>query len=167
MVGYEGIFALAGLTIVIGILNYVPCSFGIDACAYGIDGKPFVEQTRTYFTSIGSTNLLLSFGILGVLSITVFNVCSVCVTKYINALTRSICGVTRTILIWFIGIIVTITLGKTQRNYRWESLALKQIVMESLGFLTLIIGNLLYNRIIKFDCFLSQNDFDTFLVLKQ
>ena len=109
--GFEGIFALSTLTVIIIILNYIPCSFGIDACAYGIDGQPFIEQTRTYFTSIGSTSLLISFGILGVFSITVFNVCSVSVTKYINALARSICDVSRTILIWLTGLIVTMTLG--------------------------------------------------------
>lgn len=65
---------------------------------------------------------MVTFGILGIISITVFNVCSVSVTKYINALARSICDVSRTLLIWMVGLIVTTTLGKTRENYRWESL---------------------------------------------
>jgi hypothetical protein len=55
----------------------------------------------------------MSFAILGVISITVFNVCSVTVTKYVNALARSICDVCRTVIIWLVGILVTVTLGST------------------------------------------------------
>lgn len=44
----------------------------------------------------------------------IFNVSGVTVTKYISALTRSICDVTRTLLIWIVGLIVTVTAGKTK-----------------------------------------------------
>jgi hypothetical protein len=41
------------------------------------------------------------------------------VTKYINSLARSIANVTRTFLIWIIGIIITLTIGKNHENYVW------------------------------------------------
>jgi hypothetical protein len=44
----------------------------------------------------------------------------VTVTKYINALARSIGDVTRTILVWGIGLIITVTAGATYPNYKWE-----------------------------------------------
>jgi hypothetical protein len=62
---------------------------------------------------------LLAFCFLGVLSIATFNITGVTVTKYINALARSICDVTRTILVWIVGIIVTVTAGSVYPNYRW------------------------------------------------
>jgi hypothetical protein len=46
-------------------------------------------------------------------------VTGVTVTKYINALARSLGDVTRTILVWIIGIIITVTLGANRPNYRW------------------------------------------------
>ena len=119
LVGLEGLFAFTALGLIITVLNFVPCSFGEDACAYSESGEPFIEQTVGYFKSIASTALLLVSGILGVFSITIFNVCSVSVTKYINALARSICDVTRTVIIWLVGIIVTVTLGETRENYVW------------------------------------------------
>lgn len=42
------------------------------------------------------------------------------VTKYINALARSIGDVTRTVLVWMIGIIITVTAGSTRPNFKWE-----------------------------------------------
>ena len=37
LIGYEGIFALSTVSVIIVILNYIPCSFGIDACAISTD----------------------------------------------------------------------------------------------------------------------------------
>ncbi len=60
------------------------------------------------------------FVILGIFSIATFNICGVTVTKYINALARSIGDVTRTVLVWAIGIIITLTAGATRPNFQWE-----------------------------------------------
>ena len=111
LVGIEGCFAFTTLGLIIIVLNFVPCSFGESACAYSENGYPYIEQTVGYFRSISSTALLLISGILGVFSITTFNVCGVSVTKYINAIARSICDVTRTLIIWLVGIVITVTLG--------------------------------------------------------
>ncbi len=56
---------------------------------------------------------------LGIFSIATFNICGVTVTKYINALARSIGDVTRTVLVWMIGIIITVTAGANKPNYKW------------------------------------------------
>ena len=55
--------------------------------------------------------MLQAAAIIYVLSVYVFNISGLYITKYINALARAICDVTRTILIWTVGIIVTQTLG--------------------------------------------------------
>lgn len=92
---------------------------------------------------------LLFFCILGIFSIATFNITGVTVTKYINALARSIGDVTRTILVWGIGIIITVTAGATYPNYKWELLNGGAIALELLGFVILVSGNLVYNQIIK------------------
>jgi hypothetical protein len=86
---------------------------------------------------------------LGVFSIATFNVTGVTVTKYINALARSICDVTRTVIVWIIGILVTVTAGANKPNYKWELIDGAAISIQLVGFLVLIAGNLIYNRIIR------------------
>lgn len=119
LVGCEGIVGFTVECIVITILNFVHCSFGADACAYNASGTPLMESTSAYFASVGASGFLLAFVVLGVFSIMIFNVSGVTVTKYISALTRSICDVTRTLLIWVVGIVVTVTAGRTKDNYVW------------------------------------------------
>ncbi len=41
MVGFEGIFGFTAECIIIAILNFVPCHFGIDACAVNSSGQLF------------------------------------------------------------------------------------------------------------------------------
>jgi hypothetical protein len=86
---------------------------------------------------------------LGIFSIATFNICGVTVTKYINALARSIGDVTRTVLVWAIGIIITLSAGSTRPNFKWELLNVGAILLELVGFLILVGGNLIYNKIIK------------------
>jgi len=88
---------------------------------------------------------------LGVFSILTFNTSGSSVTKFISALARSICDVSRTVLIWLVGIIVTVTAGESDPTYKWEALNTGRIVVQLVGFLVLIAGNLLYNNIIKFE----------------
>ena len=71
------------------------------------------------------------------------------ITKYINALARSVADVARTIIVWIVGIIVTLTLGSSYPNYNWELINGWAIFVELIGFLVLVSGNLVYNEIIK------------------
>lgn len=74
-------------------------------------------------------------------------------TKYINALARSIGDVTRTILVWMVGIIVTLTAGSKYPNYKWELIDGGVIAVQLVGFVILVAGNLIYNGMIKLPCF--------------
>ena len=49
----------------------------------------------------------------------IFNASAVTVSKHISPLVRSICDVSRTLVIWLVGIIVTVTIGKNKENYKW------------------------------------------------
>lgn len=119
VVGYEGMYGLIIEIILLPILTFVPCTFGVEACVFNIEGMPFLERPERYFAEIGANGALLFFVILGIFSIATFNICGVTVTKYINALARSIGDVTRTVLVWAIGIIVTVTAGATRPNFQW------------------------------------------------
>lgn len=119
VVGYEGGFGFAIYFVLLFILPFIPCAFGKDACVSSESGFLVMELPFQYFSQAFSNPLLLIFCILGIFSIATFNVTGVTVTKHINALARSIGDVTRTILVWGFGLLVTITAGRTYPNYRW------------------------------------------------
>ena len=149
MVGFQGIFGLAIELILLIIMSFVPCNFGIDACVISDQGLAFIESPATYFRQASQSGILMFFCILGIFSIATFNVTGVTVTKHINSLARSICDVTRTAIVWIVGIIVTVTAGVDKPNYKWELINGGAIGFQLLGFTILILGNLIYNRIIK------------------
>lgn len=74
------------------------------------------------------------------------------VTKYISALARSIADVSRTLLVWIVSLIITFTAGKDNTNYRWENRNWRAIILELVGFVILVCGNLIYNKIVILPC---------------
>lgn len=67
----------------------------------------FVESPQSYFQEISENSLLVLFAILMSLSVGVANIVGVNVTKYINAVGRSILDSARGILVWVIGLVLT------------------------------------------------------------
>lgn len=61
--------------------------------------------------------LLAFYIILGIFTISVFNICGVNVTKHVSSLARSIVDVTRTIVVWVASIVVTTTYGVDNHNF--------------------------------------------------
>ena len=84
------------------------------------DSYAYWERPEQYFSEAFSSGILLVFCIMGIFSIAAFNITGVTITKYINALARSVADVARTIIVWIIGIIVTVTAGVNYPNYAWE-----------------------------------------------
>jgi hypothetical protein len=111
MVGIEGLFGLTTNLIMIAIFTFVPCTFGEDACVYNDEGA-FLERPDVYFRELGENHLLLGFCIFYVFSVMTFNITGLSITRYINALARAVCDVSRTVIIWLVGIIITLTVGQ-------------------------------------------------------
>lgn len=83
--------------------------------------------------------------LLGVFTIAVFNICGVSVTKYISSVARSVVDVTRTVIVWLVGLIIT----WINPSAAWENTDWQAIVLELVGFIMLVCGNMIYNNIIK------------------
>jgi hypothetical protein len=75
-------------------------------------------------------------------TIAVFNASGVAVTKYMSSLVRSILDVSRTVLVWGVGLILPLPSYIGTGN--WETFD----VLELLGFLILVLGNFVYNEIV-------------------
>lgn len=83
----------------------------------------------------------------GLLALGVFNLSGVKITKLFDALTRSLLGITKTSIVWIIGIIITV-IGKNNKALHIESLSVGVNLVKALGFLFTILGTLIYNRLI-------------------
>jgi hypothetical protein len=48
-VGYEGAFGMGFYIILLPIINFVPCTFGAEACVINDEGYPYMERPVMYF----------------------------------------------------------------------------------------------------------------------
>ena len=78
------------------------------------------------------------------------------ITKYLSSLTRRIVAALRAIVVWMVGIVVTLTWGSTMKNYDWESLHPVAIIIAIIGLFTLLFGNFLYNHVFSIACLEEQ-----------
>jgi hypothetical protein len=147
MVGLEGLFGLGLTLLILPILTFAPCDFGRSACVVTATGESFLERPEVYLEEVGQNGLLLFFSIFCVFSVTTFNVSGVSVTQSLGALTRVVCDVVRTLIIWVVGVVVTLTAGEEADNYKWESTDGRVIALQLFAFAVLVVGNLLYSAV--------------------
>lgn len=81
--------------------------------------------------------------VIGIFSITTYNIFCINVVKYFSATARTMVDTIRTVIIWFIGYMLTIT-----TNTVWEKTDYRAILLQFVGFITLVIGNLIYKGIL-------------------
>ncbi|KAL4468606.1 hypothetical protein ABPG74_005109 [Tetrahymena malaccensis] len=149
VVGTEGIWGLCFYAILLPILALVPCSKDSlkDLCME-YNGSYHIENPLQYFQQFADFPLLGFYIVLGVFTIACFNVCGVSITKHISSLARSVVDVTRTVAVWIVAIIITVTAGQDNKNYQWENVNVGPIIVEAIGFIILVTGNLIYNKLI-------------------
>ncbi|ODV91169.1 hypothetical protein CANCADRAFT_25969 [Tortispora caseinolytica NRRL Y-17796] len=123
VVGYEGVFGFIGMTILVAILYPLPIT------------KPggYFDVVHGWNQLISHSSLMLS-SLLIMLSISLFNVFGLSVTRIVSAATRSQIDTCRTVVIW----VVSLLLG-------WESFKLLQLI----GFILLVYGTLLFNDLVQ------------------
>ena len=155
MVGIEGVFGIIYCLIFIPILTFIPCPFQDSSCVFNTAGAKFMERPEMFFKEVGNSTFLLIMVPLEILAVGLFRTNGLAVTKYVNALARSLLNMTKTVVIWGIGIIVTVTAGESNKMYQWEKINAWGIVVQSVGFVFLVVATLLYNENIRIP-FLSE-----------
>lgn len=88
--------------------------------------------------------------ILGLISIGIYNLNGLRITKMFDALTRSLLNVTKTSVIWVIGIIITLS----SDSLKLESLNVWVNFVKAIGFAVIIVGTLIYNQLLFKDYFM-------------
>ena len=119
IVGMQGFYGLFFACIFLPILSLIPCGLEKDACVYLDSGDPVIEDLTIYLREVADNPIILMAVMVVLCSMAINNLFGVMIAQYANSLTRSICDVSRTVIIWIVGLIVTGTLGSSNSIYEW------------------------------------------------
>lgn len=151
VVGTEGCWGLGFYAIALPILSVTTCHLKGGVCVEwpksGGGNSSHYENPGMFFSQFAHNGVLAFLVILGVGTIAVFNICGVNVTKHISSLARSVIDVSRTLLVWIVALIVSFT-QSVGSPFHWENTRWQAILLELVGFVVLVFGNLVYNEII-------------------
>lgn len=147
MVGYEGVFGIIIILVVTTILSFIPCNFGENACVYNDKNEPYIELPLVFAAELFEHIWLFIMVVLGLSSLAVYNFNGLKITKMFDALTRSLLNITKTSVIWVVGIIITVSTDGNP-DYKIESLNVGVSLVKALGFSVIIVGTLIYNKLI-------------------
>jgi hypothetical protein len=141
------------------ILTFVHCPSSLGSACVEHKDSFYFERPDNYFNEITHNGILFFLCILGIVTIATFNMAGVSVTKYVSSVARfyiyiyiyiyihiifrSVVDVTRTVIVWLVGLIVTFS-----SDNQWENTLWYAILLEFIGFVILVIGNLVYNKIV-------------------
>lgn len=138
---FEGLWcAYLSIFIIIPIINILPKSWGVI----------FYENTIDTFYIINNNNetLLIMIVFYAICSI-IYNFCGLVIIYYQNAEQRNLDEMLRPSFVW---ILSTIVYYITKNSYAGEKFD-RYSVLEIISFALIIIGKLIYNKIIKISCF--------------
>lgn len=111
MIAYEGIY---GGTLVLALtimLSFIPCNLGERICIYDMNNRSYFENPAVYFNEITSNPVLGLLTLAGTFLIGLFILNGIKITKMFDALTKSIINITKTTVVWAIGITITLIAG--------------------------------------------------------
>lgn len=150
--------------ILLPILNTTECPFPnnrgcVEIRTIGDNGlvssKFMMESVSLFFTQVGKDSALFGFIIVGFITVSFYNVNGLSTTKFFSGLTRSIIDVLRTLIIWVVGLAVSL-----EGSRDWETLDYRSNILKIFGFLFIVAGNLVYNGLIKLPYLPREQDVD-------
>ena len=107
----------------------------------------FHEDTIDTFYMLGNSTVLLVLIIFYILAILFYNLFGMMVTQTYSAVYRTIMEAVRTMCIWIVNIIIYFFDHSHGEKITWASL------VELIGFIILLFGNFLFNKVIRLKCF--------------
>lgn len=128
----EGVFGTLTTTLLLFITANVRCT-SFDMCG----NNETLDSPSLAMIELFRNLPLFFYTLLSVFSIMVFNLTGLYLTKYVSSIFRVIIDSIRTISVWFFAVL-----------FGFEKLKLGSFIMQIIGFMLLILGNLIYNEII-------------------
>lgn len=148
MVGFEGMWGSIVYIVVLIIFQFIKCNdfnqnLKENICAYrdNYDGNIYLEDTNFALKQMIKKKILILLFILYITSIGIFNISGINLMEYSSSAARAVLDNLRTILIWFYFLLIP-------QSSNYEELEEKFKYLQLLGFILIIIGNLIYNEIL-------------------
>eukprot|EP00747_Dinoflagellata_sp_TGD_P183964 gnl/TRDRNA2_/TRDRNA2_39224_c1_seq1.p1 gnl/TRDRNA2_/TRDRNA2_39224_c1~~gnl/TRDRNA2_/TRDRNA2_39224_c1_seq1.p1 ORF type:complete len:427 (+),score=76.24 gnl/TRDRNA2_/TRDRNA2_39224_c1_seq1:44-1324(+) len=136
VVGSEGLWGIMIMIIMLSVMYVLP---GNDAGSY--------ENALDSIYMLGGSGELLGFVLLYLVSISFFNFFGVSIAGRLSAVTRTINDALRTGIVWTVQLLLfyagSTTYGQGLKDHSW---------MQLVGFLMLILGNLVNHKVLKIPC---------------
>lgn len=112
------------------------------------DDSYYIENIFVFWEQLQADHLL--YFLIGALFVTmaVSVAAGMAISKFINPVSRSLADVTRTVIVWVVGVVITVTIGEEKSQYKLESLSVVLNICKLLAFLLVIYGTLLYHDIL-------------------
>lgn len=162
IVGMEGFWGVLWMIVLMAIIQFTP-GFS-DSCLQNfqqqcIDTKLstptdcsaaqlYHEDTEESLYMIGTTMTLGILTIIYCIAILGYNVSGMNVTKQLTAIHRTILEAMRTLCIWIVQLFIFYAVKWGDHGEKWNDWS----YMQAGGFVLLILGSLIYNKIIRVPC---------------
>ena len=140
LVGYEGLWGIIVFTVLLIIFQFIQCNnWGIKdyICTINDNDKYHLEDSIFSFRQIWEKKSILILFIFYIISIFLYNVVGINITKLVSSTSRAVADNTRIVFVYLFFFIF----GPEGTKETFD-------LIQFIGFLFLIIGTLIYNEII-------------------
>ena len=143
LVGFEGLWGVIMYTIIIVIFQFIHCDKWSDSLKKGIcspndKGKYRIEDSIFAFKQMWDNLAILFVYISYIVSIAVYNIVGINLTKLVSATARAVVDTVRTVFIWLFFLCFE-PVANTREHFH---------ILQFIGFIFLVTGTLIYNEII-------------------
>ena len=143
LVGFEGLWGVIMYTTLLVIFQFIDCSDWSDAlkeiCFEDDEKHIVVEDSIFAFKQMWDNKQLLIVYIFYVVSIALYNIVGINLTKLVSSTARAVVDTVRTVFIWLFFLFFTPVEG-TEEDFH---------VLQLIGFFFVVLGTLVYNEIIS------------------
>ena len=145
LVFFEGLYGFLFMLILSVAGQFIPCPWSDTTNCVIVDGEYFIESFSVFFYQMSQNMLVWIFVACLIVSISISVPIAVTISKRINPLSRSLADVCRTLIIWAAGIVITVTIGEINPQYKLEDTSILVNILKALCFVILIFGTMLYH----------------------
>ena len=143
LVGFEGLWGVIMYTALITIFQFISCkkwskSLKEGICSENDKGEFHIEDSIFAFRQMGDNLAILFVYISYIVSIAVYNIVGINLTKLVSATARAVVDTVRTVFIWAFFLVCEPVDG-TKEHFH---------ILQFIGFIFLVCGTLIYNEIL-------------------
>ena len=143
LVGFEGLWGSIIYSILLIIFQYTSCNDWDEDLKGGIcfqndEGDYWIEDSRFAFRQMWDNKVLLTIYIGYVISIALYNIVGINLTKLVSSTARAVVDTVRTVFIWLFFLFFTPVKGTEEQFHP----------LQFVGFMFLLFGTLVYNEIV-------------------